>query len=251
MDKINIKTWNINWFRGINSGHKYLVKEQKKDVYISIVKNIKEFLVKENSVVILQEVPYKNKNQYNNWEINSFYTELLEDFPTHKYEIISNIKKNSYVVRGTFAIFNKGEFTQMQTASICKNRIIELEKKPFTIIGVHMPALSPDSSIEDREMWDELIKYINEYNCDKKMIILGDFNCYEECKNKLTEVKFMEVCKKANAKISDDIPTFIGKTTIDHVFAYYDIGQNYLVSIQDEFDWSDHKYIDVEIKTNF
>jgi len=58
MNIINIKTWNVNWFRGKKSGSKYNKNDQSEDSYNHITININTFLNKENSAVILQELFY-------------------------------------------------------------------------------------------------------------------------------------------------------------------------------------------------
>lgn len=59
---INLMTWNIDWFRnGCRSGKdmEYFEEDSNYEVYNNVIAIVKEFLEKENSVVFLQEVPFK------------------------------------------------------------------------------------------------------------------------------------------------------------------------------------------------
>lgn len=249
MNKINIKTWNVNWFRNQKSGEKYNIVDQNKDSYLDIINNIKSFLKsKTNSVVILQEVPFKSKKN-DKWVENCYYNKLLNDFPKEEYQVVSNMKTNEYLLRGTIAILKKEEnFKQITQYIPCNNRTIGLTFGSLTIIGVHMPT-NFDKESKDEKMWNDLNAYIAQCNKDgKKVIITGDFNAFIGCFEKLTEDKFIELCRNAKDIVPDDVPTFIGKTAVDHLFVNYNISQNCSVKIQNELKWSDHKYIEVEIK---
>lgn len=47
--------------------------------------------------------------------------------------------------------------------------------------------------------------------------------------------------------VSDDTPTFNGKTPIDYIFLNFDSKQNYRVEIEKDRKFSDHKYVQVEL----
>ncbi|QRN85713.1 hypothetical protein JR334_00250 [Clostridia bacterium] len=64
----------------------------------------------------------------------------------------------------------------------------------------------------------------------------------------MTESKYIQLCRSAKDLVSDDTPTFIGETAIDHILINYNSNQNFNVKIQDECKWSDHKYIEVELR---
>lgn len=248
MNEINIKTWNINWFRGLKSGDKYDSTDQNEDCYKDIIITIKSFLINNNnSVAILQEVPFKEKNVNGEWDENIYHKKLIEDFPKEEYEIISNVENNDYVLRRIIAIYRKNDYKKTQIHRLCNNRIIGLSNGSIIIIGVHMPTKFEKES-NDEKMWDDLLTYVRECGKDnKKLILIGDFNAYVGCNNKLTEEKFIQLSRIMNDIVSDDTHTFIGNTAIDHLFVNYDTHQLYNIKIQNEFKCSDHKYIEVRI----
>ena len=249
MNIINIKTWNVNWFRGKKSGSKYNKNDQSEDSYNHITININTFLNKENSAVILQEVPYKIKNG-NSWEVNEFYTKLCKNFPQKEYEIVTNIKENDFVVRTTVAIFKKGLFKKITDYNPFNNRTVGLMFGSISILGIHMPTgFEEKNDDKDNNMWNELINYTAKCKEEnRKLVIAGDFNAFIGCKDTLTESKYIQLCRSAKDLVSDDTPTFIGETAIDHILINYNSNQNFNVKIQDECKWSDHKYIEVELR---
>ncbi len=247
MSIINIKTWNVNWFRGIKSGSRYKEKDQSEDCYNDITIDIKTFLNKENSVVFLQEVPYRSGET---WSFNKYYTKLFEDFPGTIYEIATNITEKDFVVRTTAAISKKGLLKKITNYKPCNNRTIGLMFGSMILLGIHMPTgFSEKDDDMDNNMWNELINYTSKCkNEDRKLIIAGDFNAFIGCKDILTENKYIQLCRNLKDLVSVDTPTFIGKTAIDHIMANFNTNQNYHVKIQEECKWSDHKYIEVELR---
>jgi endonuclease/exonuclease/phosphatase family metal-dependent hydrolase len=246
MNTINIRTWNVDWFRnGKRTGEdwKYCIEDCDINVYNGIVREIKSFLDKESAVVFLQEVPYQIK-QGSQWLECDYHKKLYEDFPSDKYEIAENT--SDYVKRCTIAIFKKGVFVKNTGIyKPCNNRTISLKYGNITLLGVHMPTNFRRNDSEDN-MWLELIDFVKEAK-NEKLIIAGDFNSYIGCKEKLTEKRFLELCRLAKDIVPDDIPTFIGGTPIDHIFLNFDPEQNYHVETQPYWVLSDHKYVQVEL----
>lgn len=244
MCEINIKTWNVNWFRGRKSGRHYESDDQNEDCYDNIIANIENFLNKNNnSVAILQEVPFKT---FGNWsENNKYYTELIKKFSEKDYEIILNVPNKPEVLRCTIAIYKKNDYEKVETYTPLNNRTVGLSYGSFTIIGVHMPTGFEKDS-DDEDMWKALLKYVKEKK--NELIIIGDFNAFSGCKNKLTREKYEQLSRDMKDIIPNDTPTF-GTTVIDHLFVTNDIYESYNIKIemQSEFKWSDHKYIEIKI----
>ncbi|KLV25522.1 hypothetical protein ABW02_15245 [Niallia circulans] len=246
MNTINIRTLNVNWFRKKISDPYYDQKDCDIDAYTNIVKNIKDFLKsKVNSVVFLQEVPYKMK-QDREWVECDYHKKLIKDFPRDKYEIAENI--SNYITRCTIAIFKKGTFNKAKNYKPCNNRTIGLTlDNDITLLGVHMPTKFKKDDQNDY-MWSELIEYSSNMVREKrKLIIVGDFNSYIGCLDGNTEGRFIELCRVAKDIVSDDTPTYIGQTPIDHIFLNFDSKQDYEVYIEEDWNWSDHKFLQVKL----
>lgn len=98
-----------------------------------------------------------------------------------------------------------------------------------------------------KQVWEDLIEFAKGKKINKeKAIIVGDFNAYIGCDRTLTEKKFIELSRYANDITPDDIPTFIGDTPIDHIFVNFNTQQKYDYHIENDFKFSDHKYMTAE-----
>lgn len=244
MTSINIRTWNIDWFRHAKrsgAAGEYDVADCNIDIYKKIVEETKMFLTKEKSIVFMQEVPYKIKLA-DKWVECNFHKMLYTDFPSDEYEIAENV--NKVVTRCTIAVFKKSTFLRSNSYKPCNNRTIGLIVDDITVLGVHMPTNFKKGD-SNHHMWSELIEYTAN---NQKIIIAGDFNAYIGCNDKMTETKYIDLCRKANDIVSDDTPTYIGKTPIDHIFLNFDTKQNYYVEIEQDWQYSDHKYVQVELQ---
>lgn len=243
MSTLNVITWNIDWFRnGKRSGEKwkYILTDCDINVYNNIVAKTKEFLNEPNAVVFMQEVPYQIR-QGRNWVECDYHKKLHADFPSEEYEIAENL--SDFKTRCTIAIFKKGTFRIAEGYYPNDNRMICLKTDNITLLGVHMPTRFIKNDPEDK-MWKELIKYSSR---NEKLIIAGDFNAYSGCDEKLTEERYHELCQVAT-NIVPDTPTFIGLTPIDQIFFNFDTKQNYHVKIEQDWEFSDHKYVQVGLK---
>lgn len=248
---LNLATWNTDWFRNKKrSGEdwEYLESDCDQESYVRIVAHIKAFLERKHAAFFLQEVPYQIKDG-NIWRSAQFYQQLLHDFPDSEYEICSFIP-NPYCLRVTAAIYKKGAFRRDASCTCAGNRIVSLRRGDVTLLGVHMPVVSlqKENWREADKMWTALIHYAqSKKKAGEKLIILGDFNAYIGCHEEGTEKRYIELCRVAKDIVSDDTPTFVGATAIDHVLLTFDSKQAYKVSIEPQFQWSDHKYIQVEL----
>ncbi len=256
--EINIMTWNIDWFR---NGH----RTQEADIYLesdicyksfsNIVVKIKEFLKKTNSVVFLQEVPYKIKTGPV-WKVTECYERFCEAFNDDEY----NISKNAlFCTRYTLSISRKsGTQSDTKIANYKEyepqnNRTIAMEfsdnftSKKITILGVHMPTKLKEDDVNSK-MWDQLIGFTESFNTP--LIIVGDFNAYEGCKDKRTDSKYNTLLEYVKDVVSPEKITFIGKKLIDHVLIKNLDSYTIKTYIPENFEFSDHKYIELNIKNS-
>lgn len=246
--KLHMMTWNcdlykenpdlINWTR-----------------YNSIKNIIKGRLELENSIVVLQEIPYKSNVT---WEIHPIYKKLLVDFPKEKYKILHTISEKNQIMM-TIIIFKKDDFEEMNESEN-NNRIVFCRKEEITFIGAHMPTNfkmkkgDNDKQKKEKEwkagVWNKLIEFARlQKITNKKMIILGDFNAFIGCEDTLTESKFIDLHRCATDIIPDNIPTYVGGTSIDHIFVNFGIESKYQYHIgNDDYKLSDHKYIALDME---
>lgn len=246
-NNINIMTWNIDWFRNGNrsqGSNKYLEKDSSIQNYKSIVNEIKSYLQKnENSIVFLQEVPYKVKDE--KWHDHFLYKKLFEDFSDDEYDIFANVNK-TFSLRCTMSIsLKKDNFKKLKSYYPCNNRIIAVELNGYILIGVHMPTCFESGSIYEK-FWDDLIKYI--HSSQEKIIIAGDFNVYIGCNKSLTESKYLGLLEYMRNCVSESINTYTkGKTStsIDKILISKNFAENIEYSIRPQHKnyLSDHKYI--------
>lgn len=86
--------------------------------------------------------------------------------------------------------------------------------------------------------------YTRKKENNEKLIILGDFNAYVDCKNKITKEKFQELLKYTTDISPQDKKTFRDLTLIDHVLINCKIDESSCaIEVEDKLDYSDHKYI--------
>ena len=248
MSKINIMTWNVDWFRnGKRSGKpkEYFEDDSSQEIYKSIIDKIKNYLKSENAIAFLQEVPYKAKNS--RWHQHFLYNQLIEDFPLDKYDVFVN---KIFAYRCTIAIAAKNNFSLLQSNYLRNNRTIAVQAHNCIFIGVHMPTQFTKGD-ENCEIWNNIIEFIKTNGQKSNIVLAGDFNTYIGCQDKLTEEKYLELLNYMGNCVSESIITF-GKTSIDKFLISKNNIRNinhYVIQVQHDYEenLSDHKYICMEI----
>lgn len=245
--KLNIMTWNCDLYLENPSSPNWMR-------YNSIVNIVKGRLELENSMVVLQEIPYMSNKT---WQEHPLYLQMVKDFPEDKYRMVFSIAAEKQIMM-TVIIFKKSVFDDYLTTKK-NNRIAYCRIEDIILVGVHLPTAFQIERGDDEKkksekrwkesVWNDLIEFAKEKKVSgDKIIIIGDFNAFSGCKDALTEMKFIELHRYANDIISDDIPTYNGGvgTPIDHVFVNFNTKLKYRYCIEENFEWSDHKYITVE-----
>ncbi len=236
---INMLTWNVDWLRnGSRTGEdwKYLECDCSDEIYSQIVNIVKNYLyVNEYAVVFLNEFPYKIKIG-RKWNENSYFQKLKTDFPLKEYDIYYNDRD---ALRVTLAICRKGISRENKILQLMDNRMISIKIDSLILLGVHMPTHFFKNDINDN-LWINLKNYICE--CSSSIVVLGDFNAFVGCKEKLTESRYKDILLMAEDKVPATEITYIGNTLIDHVLVKnVAISQN--ANVEKEFEFSDHKYV--------
>lgn len=245
MSKLNIMTWNVDWFRNgrrSGSGDKssyYYIDDCSEEICNSIISVIKEFLSKENAVVFLQEVPYYDKKGI----LHDLWNVFCRAFPEDDYALIYNKK---VARKCTIAITKKDLFEDAKCFKT-ENRIIGVKNNDVEIVGVHMPTNFEEKDHDD-EMWKNIIKYAE--NSKDNLILVGDFNAYIGCNIKLTEKRYLELLKFMGNCVSENISTFLNNSIDKIMLKKGDYYRNcsYQIIPQLENKYSDHKYLTIELE---
>lgn len=248
MSKINIMTWNVDWFRnGRHSGYNdaiYNICDCSYEACNSIISVVKKFLTKENAIVILQEVPYMSfSDEYHRMVKHDLWEVFFEAFPQDEYRIYRRGKR---ALRYTIAITKATEFKEDECFE--KNNLIIGVKNDFVkIVGVHMPT-GFELNDEKDGMWQDVVRYVEK--SEDNLILVGDFNVYIGCKQKLTEERYIELLQYMGNCVPENIITY-GRNSIDKIMLKK--GSNfdhcsYQISVQSKREYSDHKYIIMELE---
>ena len=250
---MRIMTWNVDWFRNgqrnvePKNRQNYHIEDCSRESYKRIVDIIKRYLKLEDSIVVLQEVPFK----INKKTLHPFYTDLRLDFPKNEYKIFNNVKddSDSTILRATIAISKKDRFTPVKNYYPCNNRTIGIQDKNNNIIiGVHMPTNFKLNDGDDN-MWTQLIEYVKGM---ERVIIVGDFNAYVGCNDKLTEKRYKDLLNYAYNCVDESKPTYKLKdstTSIDKILTRGKRREP-SASIESTWEYSDHKYVCINIDWN-
>lgn len=248
MSKLNIMTWNVDWFRnGVHSGCNdaiYNICDCSYETCDSIISVVKNFLTKENAIVILQEVPFMQfSDEYYRMVKHDLWEVFFEAFPQEEYKIY---RKGKRALRYTIAITKATGFEEDKCFE-SNNLIIGVKNDFVKIVGVHMPTGFVLNDEKD-EMWQDIVRYAE--NSKDNLILVGDFNAYIGCKQKLTEKRYVELLQYMGNCVSESIITY-GKNSIDKIMLKKgsDFEHcSYQISVQPKTEYSDHKYIVMELE---
>lgn len=217
----------------------------------NITKYIKEFLNKENSVAVLQQIPFKKKIN-DKWEIDLKYETIKKEFPKEQYCIFCNEEYNKgYIVMMTILITKMKNFekadkifypNQKITNRECAVEMKNESKEKFIILGIHA------------SNGHENNKYLMSINGSAD-IILGDFNAgnYSESENIQTFNNILKdhvcICNMPTKEIFDQYGRLKRKTCIDHIFVKRKLIPNCSnMVVHENIKYSDHYPISFEIE---
>lgn len=201
MERINIMTWNTGmteWNNNVDNSKRY--KE--------IVNHINEHLKKVNSIVFLQQIPYKIKEN-STWREHPLFNMLQKDFSN--YDILYNTYNKGYVIMMTIVIAAKNSAVpakkEIYPNNTPTNRECAVMYSGLNILGVHAKNGEGNK------------RYLEDIN-GQADIILGDFNAGNYM---MSENKFTFSCiLKGHVNICN-MPTRVDpqsgrRTCIDHIF---------------------------------
>lgn len=248
MSKLNIMTWNVDWFR--NGRHRkysdeiYDIHDCSDEACNSIISVVKKFLTKENAIVILQEVPYMQfSNECSRMVDHDLWEVFSDAFPRKEYKIYRRGKR---ALRYTIAITRATGFEEDKCFEN-NNLIIGVKNNSVKIVGVHMPT-GFELNDEKDGMWQDIVKYAE--SSKDNLILVGDFNAYIGCEQKLTEERYLELLQYMENCVPESIVTY-GKSSIDKIMLKRGgclDHCSYQISPQSKTEYSDHKYIEMELE---
>lgn len=229
----------LNWNTGLTEGTGNI---------LDVINYVNEFLEKENTIAVLQQIPFKIKDCKNNWVNHRDYEKFMEAFSLKKgYVIFKNDKyNNGYifmqtviitkmndVIPANIEVYPSGIATNRESGVIINNKCI--------LLGLHATAGKNN---------EKYLKSINE-NSD---IIVGDFNAgdYQECDNwKLFRSIISShvcICNLPTKCVLASNGNVIRKTCIDHIFVKREfITKCSDIEIHEDVVYSDHYPITFKI----
>ena len=229
----------LNWNTGLTEDTTNL---------LDILQFIKTFLDRENTIAVLQQIPFKRKNEDGRWIYSDSYNEFVTTFSSGKYKIISNNTfNNGFIFMQTVIVTRVKSFppknNDIYTNGIPTNREVAIEiENAFSLLGIHakygkenLPYIKSISGIAD--------------------VIVGDFNAgdYQGYPDWKTFRKILPthvcICNLPTKYIVDAMGKLIRKTCIDHIFIKRElITKCENVKVHDNIKFSDHYPITFNIR---
>lgn len=198
--KLNIMTWNTGITESLND-------EEKCN---KILNYIECFLQKENTIVFLQQMVFKDP--HNNWEKHRVFNIFCEKFSEEysiEYYPNSKLMMTVAIARKNNNIKSLGD--DFYPISSPMNRAIAVEFNGISFLGIHA-----GNGSDNKE-------YLNSLH-GKADIILGDFNAgnYLESENRDTFNNILKehicICNMPTKEIRDRQKSLKRKSCIDHIF---------------------------------
>ena len=214
--EINMMTWNTQLYEyGTKDKDTGRIKKTFADAPVEEVKKIitNHMESNNNPIVVLQEIPFKRKNESNhNWEYNSHFREMTKFFEDNEYDYICLDCNDKWHIKMTMVVSKKGLL--IEHPYIEKNNIFVpfiIKDKDVSVLAVHAHNAF------------ELIKWVKE-NSYRPNIIIGDFNAGNYIKSKkdyeievnrvnyqMLSTGYLDVCQ---GKYTTNYPE---PTQIDHI----------------------------------
>lgn len=210
----NIMTWNTQLYEQGNSFLNGQEKPINSACYEKIFDTIAEYLEsKNNSIAVLQEIPYYTKRSWS-WLEHEIFTAFEKKFPKVDYDVFLNDILPVKALKMTVVIAKKGIIERDDEIDTGDNCFVgfKIEKTDLRVLAIH----SHDAS--------DLYKWLAKNEGYSPQIILGDFNAGNYKKKDRDRDREIAANRKDYLKICEGyIDLFQGcyttsyKTHIDHV----------------------------------
>lgn len=208
---VKIMTLNVNGFRcGVNT----TVPDEICLSYMRLIKKlIDKVLINKNDIIILQEVPYKDRG--NNgccWSNNPMHIRFKEIFQEYK------ILEPKYLINAmqyTVAICKKESLWEQLIEDAIQydkrhsygNKFVELQCGYITLLGVHMPPIN--------KMWELLIQTLVD---TPYTFVVGDFNANEKRGEMSDKPEKIQKCGYNSLITNNIITCYSCQTSIDNIY---------------------------------
>lgn len=215
---------------------------------IDIMQFVKMFLDGENTIAVLQQIPYKIKGVDGGWTYSDSYHEFINTFPNEEYEVISNDTfNNGFIFMQTVIVTRVKALppknNSIYTNGIPTNREVAIEiKDAFSLLGLHA------KNGKDNLSYIESITGIAD-------VIVGDFNAgdyleYPYWKNfRAILPTHVCICNLSTKRVENSMGELIRETCIDHIFVKRElITKCENVKVHENIKLSDHYPITFSIK---
>ena len=229
----------LNWNTGLTENQSNLLE---------ILQCVKKFVDEENTIAVLQQIPYKIKDADGRWVYSNSYNEFVEIFSEEKYEIISN------------NTFNNG-FIFMQTVIVTK---VKIQRPKDNIMYLYGNPTNREIAVEIENVFSLLgihakngkdnLPYIKNINGNAD-IIVGDFNAgdypqYTYWRN-FREIlpTHVCICNLPTKRVENSNGELIRETCIDHIFVRRElVTKCENLKVHENIKLSDHYPITFNIK---
>lgn len=208
---VKIMTLNVNGFRG---GADKTVPDEICLAYMRQIKKLTDkVLINKNDIFVLQEIPYKKKeNSRWYWTDNPIHYRFKEMF--QEYKILEPrylINAMQYTVAickkdSSWEQIPKGVF-QYDARHSYGNKFVELQCGNITLLGVHMPT--------ENEMWDLLIQTLMD---TPYTFVVGDFNANEKRGEMSDKHEKIRNCGYNHLITNNIITCYLYQTSIDNIY---------------------------------
>lgn len=241
--EINLMTWNTELYRyGARDLDGKICKRFEEAPIDKVIRVIEEFLNQnQNPIVVLQEIPFKRKNEKYKWEYNAHFEKLKRFIERSNCELFCLNDDKKYHIKMTVIIAKRGFLSELDDME--QNNIfvpVVINENEVSILGVHSHNAF------------ELNEWIKNKNGYTPNIIIGDFNAGNYVKSNNDE----EIMKnRANFQILSTgyVDACQGKyttrynepTQIDHILIEnsFNFNQRYRlneVNVDRTITYSDH-----------
>lgn len=234
--KINLMTWNTKMYEYGNEVNSFVLPIDE-NYFNGVINVILDYLKKENSIVILQEIPYISNITWQKHELFLRFIEIFEDDYFVKYNIIS--KKQIMMT----VIISQNKLIEHEENGFNDNRSIsfKLKDKEARFLGLHAKNNTLTASYLDK-----IRQHYPSYD-----YILGDFNSgnytklNEDSSFKKNRTAYCEYLNKYVDICNGEVTTIYG-TPIDHILSSKN--NNISCIIDKSISLSDHYPIFAEIE---
>ena len=212
---IKIMTWNTALTEGSNVA--------------DVLNYIKTFLDEENTIVVLQQIPYKDPDA--GWAESASYKSFVGAFPETEYKVF-----NEWTTAIMYTIIvTKMENVKAAGIKTSNREVAVCVDDSMVIYGLHAKNGKHNKS------------YLQSLDSVQADILFGDFNAgdYAESENQLTFRGILKnhvcICNKPTKEVRSGDSSVIRRTCIDHVFVKRElIARCSEPCVREEIKYSDH-----------